>query len=235
MATKKVNGRDAALIAEFRKKFAVSYSRISLYEQCPAKMYYKTIAKLQEAERAALKGGLDAHKDGEDYLKGKLKKVPKKYEAFVPEMVALKKHKAESELEWAFTRGWSLTGWWDKDCWMRVKTDAVYTEKTSAVVVDFKTGRRYDDKHEDCAGLYALATGTVYPKVQRINVEYFYLDIKKENKAVYLFKKNDLASLRADWERRAARIERDDKFLPRLNKYCGNCDFRRDNGGPCPF
>lgn len=233
---KKIKEPDkATYIAAFRKKFAVSYSRLSLYEQCPAKFYYKNIAKLAEGPREALTRGIKAHKGGEDYLKGATKDLPTMYEGFKKEMVRLKKLGAESEKDWAFTRLWKPTGWFDKDCWMRVKTDASLLAGKLLTIVDYKTGKRYDDKHEDCAQLYATSSLSIYETVEKVRVEYYYLDLKKDNKSVYEFDRAPLLAARKTWEQRAQRIERDEKFLPRLNKYCGWCDYRAELGGPCPF
>lgn len=225
----------AELIAAFRKKFAVSYSRISLYEQCPAKFYYKNIARLPEPERETLERGIKIHKAGEDFIKGDVAKVPKAYKAFEKEMVALRKQGAEAEKDWAFTRAWKPTGWFDKDCWMRVKTDVAVVDKSLLRIVDHKTGKRYDDKHADSAQLYATGGVAIYDTIEKVRVEFYYLDLKKDNKATYEFGRAELIECRADWNRRAQRIEKDDKFLPRLNRYCDWCAYRASEGGPCPF
>lgn len=236
MAKAKKAPSKADLIAVFRQKFAVSYSRIALYEQCPAKFYFKNIAKLEEGPRTALERGIAVHKGGEDFVTGKTKVVPKEYLKFKQEMRELVKRKAVAEQEWAFTRKWEPTGWFDANCWMRVKTDAAYMIGKKAVgIVDYKTGKRYDEKHADSAQLYATSALSIYGTIEKVRVEFFYLDLAKDNKATYEFSRDELLECRVDWQRRAQRIEKDNHFLPLANRFCGYCDFNSANGGPCPL
>ena len=66
----------------------------------------------------------------------------------------------ELEGEWGFTTDWEPTGWLSDDTWARIKLDAyVKQDKTSARVIDYKTGKRFGNEiaHSQQCLLYAIA------------------------------------------------------------------------------
>lgn len=55
--------------------------------------------------------------------------------------------KVQAELETATDGMGNITGWWDSNSWLRSKIDvcATHPDKDYAIVVDFKTGKVYND------------------------------------------------------------------------------------------
>ena len=65
------------------------------------------------------------------------------------------------------------------EVWVRMKADAVvWLTKKRAVVIDYKTGRKFGNeiKHAEQVQLYAVALLIRYPEVEIVDVELWYLD-----------------------------------------------------------
>lgn len=81
------------------------------------------------------------------------------------------------EVERAIDGRGRLVDWWDKPPlnWLRCKLDvlAVSPDKKSGVVIDWKTGRPWDDELQLMCNVMCAATGT---QVHRWHVMYYYLD-----------------------------------------------------------
>lgn len=212
---------------------AWSYSRLKLYEQCPLKFKLKNLDKLPEPKSPHAQRGIDIHKKGENYLLGKLSRVPKEYSAFAEEMRQLKKHEASAEEKWAFTRDWEPTGYFDRDVWVRQITDASVVYEDGVVdVYDFKTGRIYDD-YDDQMEMFATGAMSIFELVEEVRTNLLFLDVGKPIRQS--FKPTELPYLKDKWESRTEAMFSDLEFAPKRNRYCGYCHFRRSNGGPCPY
>jgi hypothetical protein len=87
--------------------------------------------------------------------------------------------KVSMEGEWAYDKDWAPIGWADPKAWLRMKLDAmVKISKTHAVVIDYKTGKKFGNevKHGEQGQLYQLGTFLRYPELQVIDVEFWYTD-----------------------------------------------------------
>lgn len=167
-----------------------SYSRLVDFEQCKFKAKLKYLDKIPEPERPLPPGkteqandrGTRVHEGAELYVRGGVELLPE-LRNFVDEFKRLremfKTGKVSLEGEWAFKRDWTPVAWMSADAWLRMKLDAlVFLSKTEAVVIDYKTGRRqYNEmKHAEQGQLYQLASFLRYPKLEKIVVEFWYLD-----------------------------------------------------------
>jgi len=154
---------------------AWSYSRYNTYKQCPLKAKLKFVDKLEEPKNDAMARGIEIHNKCEDYIKGKLKRLPKELKLFGDAFRDLKarfKKKVPAmvvEDMWAFTVDWDETQWnnWAK-CWVRIKLDLAYfVEENVLDITDFKTGKFRPMMNEDYIEqleLYALAALLTYPQ-----------------------------------------------------------------------
>jgi len=211
-----------------------SYSRYALYKQCPAKAKYKHIDKLPDPGSPAMERGTEIHALAERYAKGDLKKLPAELAKFKAEFLALKKLNPLCEQEWAFTKEWKPTGWFDKECWVRVKTDAAYElESGEAHVIDHKTGKVRTGEYAEQMELYALAGLLMFPKARQVWTRLWYLDHGEEETA--LFMRKDLPMLIRKWNARTKPMLSDERFAPRPGYYCGWCPYSKEKGGPCKF
>ncbi len=229
-----------------------SFSRWSDYEQCPFKFKLKHIDKLKEPKNAAMERGNVIHQLAEDYVKGKLKKMP-------PELVKFKKRFEERkaqytkrsiinivEDQWAFTKAWVRTKWDDwKLCWLRIKLDhAVSVDGSTMVITDYKTGQfRMSDveKYEMQLELYVLACFLLHPFIQVVKPRLEFLDLGVTFPSAPVdverltFTREDLPRLQAEWEARIQPMFKDTIYAPKPNRFCNWCHFRKANGGPCKF
>ena len=168
-----------------------SFSRLLDFESCAYRAKLKVIDKVPEPERPLPAGktehandrGSRVHDMCEKFVRG-TGPLPPEAEKFRDEFESLAtKFKTKGvvslEGEWGFNKAWEPTDYRSKDCWLRVKCDAVvWLSKKHAVVIDYKTGRKFGNeiKHGEQCQLYALALFMRHPELETITVELWYLD-----------------------------------------------------------
>ena len=172
---------------------AVSYSRLSVYEECPARAKMAFADKIKPIDRDPPPPGKEypdergsrVHNTAEAYVRGA--SMPcSEMESFLEEYEVLRRvyieenDRIELEQTWAFRDDWTPTVWNDWDnVWLRIKTDlTAWLSGSSAVVVDYKTGRAYGNevKHTQQGQLYAVGAFMMYPQLEEVWVELWYLD-----------------------------------------------------------
>jgi hypothetical protein len=188
---------------------AWSLSALQLYEKCPRSYKAAKIDKITSTKKSpAMERGIAVHAKGEQFLKGNIPSVPKEYASFRKEMLNLRKHGAESEKKVGITKDWRITGFFDKDVWLRFVTDAeVDLVDRVLLVVDFKTGRIYDS-NEDQSQLYACAY--MHDGYDLVNAEFWYLD--QDDSRSYDYRASQKNILREYWEDRVTPLFSDTKF-----------------------
>jgi RecB family exonuclease len=171
---------------------AWSHSRLGVFEQCPLRAKLAYIDRIPEPPRPLPPGksehandrGTRVHDAGELFVKSKqnMELIPE-LRAFKPEFQALRElyrqGKVSTEGEWGYDRDWNPIAWADPKVWLRMKLDAmVKISKTHAVVIDYKTGKKFGNevKHGEQGQLYQLGTFLRYPELQVIDVEFWYTD-----------------------------------------------------------
>ncbi|MDQ3273767.1 MAG: PD-(D/E)XK nuclease family protein [Actinomycetota bacterium] len=169
---------------------AWSHSRLGVFESCPLRAKLQYIDRIPEPARPLPPGKLEhandrgsrVHDGGELFVKGNVELLPE-LKAFKAEFLALKalykQGKVSTEGEWAYDVDWNPVAWADPKAWLRMKLDAlVRMSKTHAVVIDYKTGRKFGNefKHGEQGQLYQLGTFLRYPELQVIDVEFWYTD-----------------------------------------------------------
>ena len=223
-----------------KRPFYWSYSALTAYETCALKRKFQ-LDKAPRPQNKYLERGIAIHKLGEQFLKGELKKVPKEYKLFAKPLTELRKLGAQAELELAFTRKWELTEWFGERTWFRCKLDVQHDIPTPRPVlrpnlrlIDFKTGRPKDYPEQE--RLTVMAALLAAPESLGATFEFWYLDhgvILPKKPKLYL-RKNMLRGTMKEFEIRAARMEKEKKFLPKKGAHCSFCDYSKRKGGPCP-
>lgn len=227
-----------------------SHSRLSTYEQCPAKLYYQTVLKLPEPKSDAMSRGTEIHGKAEAYLKGLTPKLAPELKLFDKELKRLKTKRKKDQSSviiedtWAFLSDWGATRYDDwKNCWLRIKTDVAERDGPRIVVTDWKTGKYRADNRSDYMqqlNLYAVGALTVFqhiPDVQ-ITARLMYVDhgiTYPEPAEQNVYTAKDRAPLQKDWAKKVKPLFVDKKFAPKPNQFCNWCHFRKSNGGPCKF
>lgn len=219
------------------KLTAWSYSRYADYRQCPLKFAYKHLARIKEPAGPALERGSAIHKIAEDYVTAprKPRTVPAELKHFADEFQQLRGLSPTVEQQWGFTEGWEPTGWFGNDVWVRVVLDAcvVYDDDT-ALVIDHKTGRKYDT-NEDQMQLFGLATFKKFPNLKEVSTRLWYLDQPNDNEVERVYKASEVPAIQRDWEKAVKPMFNDRRFPPRPNDKCRFCFFSKLKGGPCAY
>lgn len=226
---------------------STSFSRLMDYESCAFKAKLKLIDKIPEPERPLPPGktehandrGTRIHNECEAFVRG-LGEFPAEAKHFSDELKSLQRRfKSGSvglEGEWGFDKQWQPIDW--KMAWLRVKLDAnVHLTKEHAVVVDYKSGKKFGNeiKHGEQLQMYALSTFIKYPTIEHVTAELWYFDV------------NDLTSIDIvrpmamrwlkPFDKRFRRMTEDTEFKPNPNIHsCKYCPYHPARGtGDCPF
>lgn len=170
---------------------AGSFSRLDIFETCKKRAELQYIHKIPEPDRGkAPKGewandrGTRVHDEVEAYLKGERKTIPVEAMRFQAEIEAAKRIHSDgnaiTEEMWCYNDAWVPCKWndWDEIAF-RIKTDlTVFLSPREAVIIDYKTGRRFgnESKHAQQLQLYAVGATLRYPKLEHITSELWYFD-----------------------------------------------------------
>lgn len=146
------------------------------------------------------------------------------------------------EQEWAFTKQWKPTGWFDKDAWLRIKTDvcADQPDPPAVDIIDWKTGQVHADDHRLQRRLYAmgglllvdlgvLAGGD---KKTKLTAQHVYIDTGQTATEEFLMK--HLVPLKKEWLARINYMMNDTNYEAKPSAMnCRWCKFNKRAGGPC--
>lgn len=215
-------------------KLAHSYSAIKLYENCSLRYYRQRVLKdVVDEGGEASKYGERIHKYFEDRLKDK---VPLPEEVAKHEKVCQAVEKLASsgklyvEKELVLTDELKPTGWWDADAWLRSKLDVLVIVGDTAVVMDWKTGKRKVDFFQ--MQMFAAQVFKHYPDVQMVKTSLVWLKTKQMDTEVY-----SRATTNEIWHDILTKVQRIYKSLEHDNwpakpsglcRYCParhDCDF----------
>lgn len=225
-----------------------SFSRYKTYARCPARAKYLYVERRREPGSPAMERGNVIHKLAEDYVRGRVARLPKElrlFDAFFRRTRNLAKAMPDAvvtETTWAFKKDWSRTTWDDwTGCRLRVKLDLAVVEDGVVDVVDHKTGRYSPqwnlNDYVEQVELYALASLFVYPDLN-VTPRLLFLDqdvVHPPPDAPVVYTPKDRARLRKKWEVRVRPMLADKTFAPRPSNMCRFCSFRKEAGGPCSF
>ena len=171
-----------------------SYSTYVNFQKCPRRVYLQKIIKEPEPPLVIPEGkdehpmlrGSRVHDAAEMYLKQSCELIPELLPFAVgfdsiKYLMGFDEYQFIIEDEWAFTKDWQVTGWHSEDAWVRMKLDCMVIKDTEAVVIDYKTGRRWGNEisHMIQAQLYQVAALLRYPHLEHVQIEYWYTDLKE--------------------------------------------------------
>ena len=160
------------------KPLVWSYSFLSTYLRCRLQAEARYVTRTYPyKESPEMKFGNDVHKAAEHYIKGVLKPedIEKNYAAYKPLFDKAKAMRGISaaEHEMGLTREWRQTGFKASDVWGRCKIDFYVINGDSAVILDWKTGKIWEDPFE--LEIQALFLSIFYPAVKNIAGMYVWL------------------------------------------------------------
>lgn len=213
-----------------------SYSRYADYSRCPFYAKEKHINKIVEPGNAAMARGTEIHAKAEQYISGKLRKIPKELTLAEESLKQMRKDKALVELRTALTRDWKQAPFFGEKNVCRVIIDTVAVKSTTAKVIDWKTGASKNtppEVGEQQLSLQALAVFSIWPLVARVTAWLEYVDEGNYYEAEFL--KKDAPALQKDWDKKIKSMLNDTQFKPKPNSKCRWCPYAKGNGGNCKY
>lgn len=227
-----------------------SYSSLKMFESCAARFKYEKIEKRPVGPQPALERGTQIHAALEAaVVNGHPPRIddrrcdvePLKLPEYIAEIRA-RDH--EVEKMWAFGSNWGFLGIEQPElgkflsgAWLRAKLD-VYLRPiikrrggVLARVIDWKTGRKYDD-HEQQAELYAIgAMRREQRELDEVEVDMVYLDQGTIEK--WTIPLAEIEEMQGEWNERAQRLLTARSYPATPGRECGWCPFSQRKKGPC--
>lgn len=138
--------------------------------QAARKYIVKDLPK--EAQTPEMAWGNEVHEAMEKRLLGKAQ-LPETMRAFIPFAAALDGKGVKPEQQVGMTANGHPVGFWDGSTWLRGKLDAPVMSGTTALLLDWKTGKTREDPYE--LEVQALLLQAKYPDVKVIKGRYVWL------------------------------------------------------------
>lgn len=95
--------------------------------------------------------------------------------------------------------------------------------KNDLIIIDWKTGRYYPDKSEDQLKIYALWAFLTFPKVDIIETMYYYVEHDKSDS--YIFERQDADLIVEYFENKINKIEAEQEFNKNPSRKCDFCGY----------
>lgn len=212
-----------------------SFSSLNDFETCNLRYYLTRVAKVvKEKQSPEMLEGNKRHKALELYVGGKAP-LPTEYAGDRPMADKIKAAPGQKLLEYAFGLNKALqpVGFWAKDVWVRGKLDVAVVRQRTALVLDYKTGKR--KKTLDQLKMFAGATFREFPYLEKVTTGYAWLPIGKIDTEV--FKKEDEPAIWQEFAIRVHRMEdasRTGVFRPNPSGLCrAHCPVGKSNCSQC--
>jgi hypothetical protein len=207
------------------EKLTHSYSSIKMFEQCPKRYLHQRINKdVKDMGSEATIYGERVHKQLENRLalSEPLPKESIKHEQVCNTIEKLTEN-ADLYLEQQLCLNENLTptGWWDTDAWLRSIIDVLILKEDTAIVIDWKTGKRRPDFMQ--LQLFALQVFKHYSNIKKVKSTFVWLKEGKTDTEVYTSNNTNLM-----WADLLARIER-------INQSYKTGNFPARPSGLCPW
>ena len=211
-------------------KLSHYYSSIKLYENCPLRYYRQRIVKdVTDPGGDASKHGERIHTFLENRLKGSgLDAEVAQYEPLCASVESLAKQGTlHIEKELVLTENLTPTGWWNSDAWLRSKLDVLVVIDATAVVMDWKTGKRNADQFQ--MQMFAAQVFKHFPEVQQVKTSLVWLKTMEMDTEVY--NRADINTVWAEIMKRIQRIHSSvehDNWPAKPSGLCRFCPCRHD-------
>lgn len=185
-----------------------SYSALKQYENCPKRYYLQRITKQVEDEsgEAALYGNM-VHELLERRLGSPTNRLPENYTDYEPLCASIEKLRGDNgtllvEQKMCLNEDLMPTEWQAPDAWLRSILDVLVVRDGTAIVLDWKTGKRRPDPTQ--LSLFALQVFKHYVDIDRVKSGYIWL--KTLEKDMFEYRREEANNLWADLMSRINRI-----------------------------
>lgn len=224
---------------------ALSWSRVSDWQQCNLKFYLKYIAKAFPQEDASksvhLVKGSEMHKQMESYTYDKINKKdtttlaasPACRDAFpLIDRVQANFEEIWPERQVAVTYDFKPTEWFGADVAWRSIWDfsGINRRRPSvrghALIIDWKTGKVTDYDHGEPGQLH-LAAAMAIPvyDVDDVDIFYAFLEhkVKRPEKPLRITAEEDYPHIKAFFNKIYDTVNKETAWKPQVNSYCNYC------------
>lgn len=227
-------------------KYALSWSRLSDYQQCPRKFKLKYIDKAEnfqekDADKSPhlVRGG-NVHKALENYvikLTAGQEGIP---ESSLPEVESTKpliQNYAKAfgltnihpEQQVSVNKDWKQVEWFDRQSYYRAIFDFIALKHENGIVtyvdiVDWKTGK-FKDYSADQPGQLELSAAiamNMWPTAKEVCTRYVYVDHKKTITRKFS-EEHDKQYLTMHFVKEHNTVNNDEQFNPAQNEFCKYC------------
>ncbi len=215
-----------------------SISKLKDFERCRHAAWLKHDKRIPEPERELKPGqtefandrGTRIHNECEAYVSAQSNYLPIEAEKhFGIQLDFLRVLYAEGivqmEHEWAHDEDWGIAEW--NAGWLRLKLDVfIQLSEDQAVVVDFKSGRKFGNEisHGEQLQLYQLATFLRFPKLEKVTAQLWYIDTGDVTSTT--FTRAQGLRFRAGFHKRGEALTSCTEFPTNPNKYsCKWCPY----------
>lgn len=231
-----------------KPRMALSYSRLSDFNQCPRKFYLKYVEKAanfqmkQEDKSIYLVRGDNVHKALESYLvkrKSGEAAIPPSSLAEVEQTRPLIDKYIEAfgidnvhpEAQVSINDEWKQVDWFDKKSYYRAIFDLICLAPTLAIIGDYKTGKFKDYAPENGMGQLELSSAIALSlwDIDKVKTIYFYVDHKKTLQKEY--GRNDKTRLVDHFRAEHDKVNAEENFDPKTNPFCNWCEATK---AQCP-
>ncbi len=218
------------------QKIALSYSRLSNYEQCPRQFQSKYITKTypDDSDNPYFIRGNKIHKQLDEYVKA-MAMATETFSNFpdlspeaanavgIIESVYSNYTDIWSEQQIAVDENFNEISWFSKAAFYRVIYDLMAINGDKALLLDWKTGkvREYDDKPTGQLHLAAAICMAIKPEVDEVTTAYAFLEHK--HTLAKTFYREDLPDMLEPFQKAYINVNDDKEFKPTVNKYCYFC------------
>jgi len=154
-----------------------SYSSLTSFETCPRRHYLTRVSKqVTEPQSDAIIWGNEVHKALELRIaQGKpLPKHMERYEHMVQRLLSKSLDDVLTEQQLAVNYSLQPTDWWGKDAWCRGVVDLIIVNGSTAILLDWKTGKNIKPD-SDQLKLFAALTMAHKPEVTKTRTGFVWL------------------------------------------------------------
>lgn len=211
---------------------ALSWSRLTTYQQCPKKFHLQFITKSfpEEEKSIHLIKGEQLHKQLEDYVIAKNGGAAMPL-GFSPEVRSTLPYvdklftlydQVHPEAQVAANIEWRPVEWFDKSTAWRAIWDVVGLKPATCFIGDYKSGKiypygaTYGQLH-----LSAVIALERFPEIPEVNAAYIYIEHQKINRIKVT--REELPVVKLHFEREFDKVQKEANWDPTPNEFCKWC------------
>lgn len=223
-------------------EIALSYSRLSTYQNCPRKFKLQYLDKAfpDDSNNPNFVRGNRVHGQLENYVMWL--NADKSFEkpamcAEAQNVIALINNVYEEytsvlpEQQLCLDKNWNKTGWYAKNAYLRAILDVIAFKPGKGLILDYKTGKVRDyDQYGGQLHLNAAMLFAIEPEIQIIDVAYLFVDHKQTVKVH--FDRSQFEEFKTHFIAQHVKVNSETEWNPQINQYCKWCPATKEQ---CPF